>query len=127
MLLPYTEPLTPREPGERVIPREAGEEAGAQEVVVVDTIGIASPEAAAELVDLGHELPPALIRLEQLVERLGTALARDSRPHAVRVAARGSEIDQPRFWVRYATRSAICLSESVAPKSGIEFGKPFSM
>ena len=49
--------------------------------------------AAAQLVDLGDELAPALVGLEQLVEGLRAALARDGRPEAVRVGPRGPEVD----------------------------------
>ena len=78
--------------------------------------------AASQLVDLRHERAPALVRFEQLVERVGAALARDARPHAVGIGPRRLEVDQPWFLVRYATRSAICLSDSVWPKLGIAFG-----
>ena len=77
--------------------------------------------AAAQLVYLRHELAPALVRCQQLVERLGATLSRDPGPHAVGICPRGFEVDQPWFWVRYATRSAICFAESVEPKLGIAF------
>src|SRR5215831_2316448 len=79
----------------------------------------------AQLVDLGHELAPALVGGEQLVEGLrgGGALARDGRSEGLRIGPRGSEVDQP-LAVRKATRSAICLSFSVWPKFGITFGYP---
>src|SRR4029079_8012253 len=83
--------------------------------------------APAQLVDLRHELAPALVRRQQLVERLGATFSRVPRPHAVGICPRGFEVDQPCFWVRYATRSAICLSDSVWPKLGIAFASPFSM
>ena len=54
----------------------AAVEAGAKEVVVVDTIGIATPEAAALLVGeavdlLGHDVPGALARARRLRARDG--------------------------------------------------------
>ena len=66
---------TPRRP--RVLPPQAYEaavEAGAQEVVVVDTLGIATPEAAAFLVGevaerLDHDGPDPLARARRLRPR----------------------------------------------------------
>jgi hypothetical protein len=51
----------------------------------------------AELVDLRHQLAPALVRHEQFVERLGGsgALARDGRSEGLGFGPRGSEVDQP--------------------------------
>ena len=51
---------------------------------------------AAELVDARHERPPALVGGEQLVERLGRALARERRPPGVGLGAGGLQVDHPR-------------------------------
>ena len=49
--------------------------------------------AAAQLVDLRDQLAPALVRLEQRVELLGGSLAGERGAPAVRVAARGLQVD----------------------------------
>ena len=51
---------------------------------------------AAQLVDLRHERPPALVRLEQRVEGLGGALAGKRGAVAVGVVARCLEVDHAR-------------------------------
>ena len=53
--------------------------------------------APAKLVDLRHQLAPALVRGEELVEclRAGGALARDGPAEPVGIGPRGSEVDQP--------------------------------
>ncbi len=48
----------------------------------------------AQVVDAGHELAPALVGGEQRVEGLGRALPGERAPEAVRVVARGPEVDQ---------------------------------
>ena len=68
--------------------------------------------AGAEVVDLRHQLAPALVGGEPAVEVLCGALPRERGPIAVGVVARGLRVDQMRrycFWVTNATRSASCF------------------
>ena len=72
--------------------------------------------ARAEIVDLRHQLTPALIGGEPAVEVLCGALPRERGPIAVGVVARGLRVDQMRrycFWVTNATKSAICFAGSL--------------
>jgi hypothetical protein len=69
--------------------------------------------AAAKLVDLGDELTPARVCLEQPVECLPRAFARDCGPEHLRVGPRSPEVDHP-VW-RNATRSFICCEVSCEP------------